>query len=86
MFGQVRVTAAGVGVALDDEVARTCAEVTDVAALAELREAMPNASPPRPTSATPIKSSRIAIRLIIFSCPRSPSGLTVGDELMRSSK
>jgi hypothetical protein len=69
MFGQVWVPGAGVAVAVGEALARTCAEGTDVEALAVavLRLAMPKASPVRPASATPTKSIRIAIRLIVLA-------------------
>jgi len=61
------VPGVGVAVAVEEELARTCAVATDVEALAVLREAMPKASPARPASATATKSSLVAVRLIIFS-------------------
>ncbi|MFZ0994652.1 MAG: hypothetical protein WAO09_01535 [Candidatus Dormiibacterota bacterium] len=77
MFGQEWVPGVGVPVEVEEELARTCAEVTAVDALAAaaLREAMPTANPARPVSATPTKSSLIAFRLIIFSLVAvSPTG------------
>jgi hypothetical protein len=66
MFGQVCMP--GVA-AVEEELARTCAEVTavDALAVAVLREAMPTTSPASPARTTPTKTNLIAMRLIIFS-------------------
>jgi hypothetical protein len=69
MLGQLRMPGVGVAVELEVDVARTCADVTagDAPAAAVVREAMPKPSPARPASATPTKSSRLAIRHITIS-------------------
>lgn len=80
MFGQLRIPGDAVAVELEVELARTWADVTtgDALAAAVVRDATPKPSPARPASATPTKSSRIAIRLITISLVSdSPIGVCV---------
>lgn len=89
MFGQLRIPGDAVAVELEVELARTWADVAtgDALAAAVVRDATPKPSPARPASATPTKSSRIAIRLITISLVSdSPIGVCVGDGWIRSPK
>ena len=89
LFGQVPVPGVEVAVELEVELTRTWAEVTagDALAAAVVSEAMLKASPARPARATPTKSSRIAIRLIMVSLVLDiPDRLCVGDGRIRSPK